>query len=126
MLVLVSLIICHYLADFCLTWPELIRVKADGKDQWPIVLHATIHALLMGFCLLVYGIEWQLLLLLVLLELLSHFIIDTTKARLSIRFPYWTDMRRKPYWMLYGLDQLLHQLVIVLIWYCYATLNYLK
>ncbi len=124
MLVLVSLIVCHYLADFCLTWPGLIRAKADGKDLWPIVLHATIHALLMGFCLLVNGIEWQLLLLLMLLELLSHFIIDTTKARLSIRFPYCADMQCKTYWMLYGLDQLLHQLVIVLIWYYYTTSSY--
>ena len=118
---LVALLICHYMADFCLTMPVMIRAKADGKKLWPIVLHATIHALLMGFCLLAYGIEWQLLLMLMLLELLSHFIIDTTKARLTNRFSYWADMRYKPYWMLYGFDQLLHQLVIVWIWYCYTT-----
>jgi hypothetical protein len=27
------------------------------------------------------------------------------------------DMQKKPYWMLYGFDQLLHLLVIVMIWY---------
>lgn len=44
-------------------------------------------------------------------------IIDTSKARLSVRFPYLSDIRGKPYWMLFGCDQLLHQFVIVIIWF---------
>jgi hypothetical protein len=118
MLVLVSLIVCHYLADFCLTWPGLIRAKADGKNFWPIALHATVHTLLMGICLYVYGIEWQLLCMMMILELTSHFIIDTAKACLTVRFPYLADVRCKPYWMLYGFDQLLHLFVVIIIWYC--------
>lgn len=116
-LLLVSLLVCHYLADFCLTFPAMIRAKADGRNLWPIVLHSSVHAVLIGLCLVAFGVEWQLLLLLILLELLSHFIIDTSKARLSVRFPYLSDIRGKPYWMLFGCDQLLHQFVIVIIWF---------
>ena len=97
--------------------PVMIRAKADGKTLWPIALHALIHALLMGVCLLVFGVKWGLLAQLLLLVFASHFIIDTVKARLSAHFPVLADAQRKPYWAIYGLDQLLHQLVVVAIWY---------
>ena len=116
-LLLIALLVCHYLADFCLTMPIMIRAKADGRERWPIALHAAIHAVLMGLCLLVYGIGWQLLLVLIVTELGSHFVIDVSKAQISIRFPYLSDNRHKPYWMLYGFDQLLHQMVVIVIWY---------
>jgi hypothetical protein len=117
-LMLVSLLICHYLADFCFTSPVMIRAKADGRNPWPILLHASVHALLIGLCLLIWGIEWKLVLMLMLVELISHFLIDTGKGRLISYFPILADQQKKPYWMLYGFDQLLHLLVIVGIWIC--------
>ena len=120
MVLLISLLVCHYLADFCFTTPSMILAKADGKNIWPILLHTVIHAVLMGLCLLVFGVPWKLILPLMLAELVSHFIIDTAKGRLTARFPLLADQKRKSYWMLYGFDQLLHQGVIVGIW-CYAT-----
>ena len=117
-LMLVSLLICHYLADFCFTSPVMIRAKADGRNPWPILLHASVHALLIGLCLLIWGIKWKLVLMLMLVELISHFLIDTGKGRLTSYFPILADQQKKPYWMLYGFDQLLHLLVIVGIWIC--------
>ncbi len=119
-LLLIALLVCHYLADFCLTMPVMIRAKADGRKLWPILLHAAIHAVLMGLCLMVYGLGWQLLLVLMMTELVSHFVIDVSKTQISIRFPYCSDNRHKPYWMLYGLDQLLHQIIVIVIW-CLAV-----
>ena len=116
-LLLVFLLVCHYLADFCLTWPKLVAAKSDGRNLWPIALHSSVHALLIGLCLIVFGVEWQLLLVLMMTELVSHFAIDVLKAQISIRFSYWSDNRYKPYWMLYGFDQLLHQMVVIVIWY---------
>ena len=114
---LAALLACHYLADFCLTWPALIQSKADGRNVWPIALHAAVHALLMGGCLLLYGTGLKLFLLLMVLEWVTHFLIDTMKVRLSAAIPLLADARHKPYWMLYGLDQLLHQIVVAAIWY---------
>ena len=115
---LISLLVCHYLADFCFTFPSMIRAKADGRNPWPIMLHAAIHSGLMAICLLLWTIPWKAVLLAMAVEWGTHFLIDWTKARLSTRFPRLADQQQKPYWMLYGLDQLLHQLVIVGIWYC--------
>ena len=117
---LIIMLICHYLADFCFTSPAMIRAKADGRNPWPILLHSSIHAVLMGVCLLVWGVRMKALILLVLFELVSHFVIDTSKGLLTARFPILADQQHKPYWMLYGLDQLLHQLVVVAI--CFASL----
>lgn len=117
MLLLITLLICHYLADFCLTWPALIRSKADGRNVWPILLHAAVHAVLMGCCLLVFGVSMELAFWLMLLELVTHFVIDTSKAAVSVKVPLLADVRQKPYWVLFGLDQLMHQLVVVVIWY---------
>lgn len=114
---LILLLVCHYVADFCLTLPMMIRAKADGRRAWPILLHATVHAILMGASLAVCGVGWGLILQLMVLELVTHFAIDTMKGRLTNRFTLLADQRRRPYWMLYGLDQLLHQLVVVAIWY---------
>ena len=84
---LIALLVCHYLADFCLTLPIMIRAKVDGRNLWPIFLHALVHALLVGLCLLIWGVTWNKLLLLMAIELISHFLIDTCKARLSVHFP---------------------------------------
>lgn len=116
-LFLVMLLVCHYLADFCLTSPSMIRAKADGRNPWPILLHATVHAGLMTICLLLWVTSWKTALLAIAVEWGTHFLIDWTKARLSARFPNLADQQQKPYWILYGIDQLLHQLVIVGIWY---------
>lgn len=117
-LLLISLLICHYLADFCLTTPAMIKAKADGRKAGPILLHACIHAMLMGLCMLLFGVSWKMLLLLMLAELVSHYLIDTTKGLLTARFHSLADQQKRSYWMLYGFDQLLHLLVIVGIWIC--------
>lgn len=117
----IVLLVCHYLADFCLTSPVMIRAKADGRNVWPILLHASVHAFLIGLCLLLWGISWKILLLMMLAELVTHFLIDTGKGQLTARYPTLADQQRKPYWMLYGFDQFLHLLVIVIIWHCSMT-----
>ena len=116
LILLIALLVCHYLADFCLTLPIMIRAKADGTQLWPIVLHSMVHAVLMGWCLLLFGVSVLTTLYLMVAEAMSHFIIDLSKARLSTHVPRLADATGKPYWMLYCLDQLLHQLVVVGIW----------
>jgi len=114
---LVVLLVCHYLADFCFTWKGLVRAKTDGRNAWQIAIHAGIHALLMGLCLLVACTGLKLLLLLMILEFATHFVIDVLKTWIMVRYNSFADISSKRYWVLYGADQLLHQFVVVLIWY---------
>jgi len=116
-LLLMTLLACHYLADFCFTSPSMIRAKANGRTAWPILLHAGIHAGLVSICLLLWCVSWKSLLMLAFVEFVSHFLIDTAKGRLTAHYLILVDMQKKIYWVLYGFDQLLHLLVIVMIWY---------
>ena len=115
MIRLLSLLICHYLGDFCFTSPGMIKAKADGRRPWPILLHSCIHAALVGLILVCWRVSWKLILLMMLLEVVSHFFIDLGKGRISARFPTLSDPKEKAYWMLYGFDQLLHLSVLLLI-----------
>ena len=92
---LIILLFCHYLADFCFTWPTMIRAKSDGHTLWPILQHALIHTVLVAICLAIWGIRWKLLVMLSILELLTHFLIDWGKGLLSARFPLLSDNKRK-------------------------------
>ena len=46
---LILLLLCHYLADFCLTLPVMICAKADGRGVGGIMLHAAVHAVIMEY-----------------------------------------------------------------------------
>ena len=116
--VLISLLICHFLADYCLTTPQMIEAKASGKHLQNIGLHAAVHATLMAVVLLSFCVSFVVVSALFALEFVSHFAIDYGKGFLGRKFPALGDNTKKAFWMLYGLDQLLHLLVIVVIVYC--------
>ena len=114
-LLLSALLLCHYLGDFCLTNKSMIRAKGNGKEYFPILLHAGVHAILMTMVLGIYGVSLYGCVAAFLIELVSHFLIDTCKSKLSVKFEVLKDNKRKPYWMLYGFDQLLHILVVIVL-----------
>lgn len=62
--------------------------KGRRKESLTDSIHATSHAVLIGLCLLVYNVDWKLLLVLIMIELVSHFVIDVLIAQIPIRFPY--------------------------------------
>lgn len=114
-LVLSALLLCHYLGDFCLTTKSMIRAKSSGKEYLPILLHAGVHAVLMTMVLALFSVSLQGCVAAFLIELGSHFVIDTIKSKLSVMYEALRDNRRKPYWMVYGFDQLLHILVTIVL-----------
>lgn len=114
---LISLLLCHYLADYQLTNRRMLVAKSDGQKILPIIEHAAVHATLMFFVLFVFKVSWQVVLLGFGIELGTHFVIDVSKGCITKRYPVFADMRRKPYWQLYGLDQFLHTLVVLLIYH---------
>lgn len=117
---LISLLICHFLADYCLTTPQMIEAKTSGKHLLHIGLHAAVHATLMAVVLLAFCVSFVVVSALFAIELISHFVIDYGKGFLGRKFPILGDNTKKPFWVLYGLDQLLHLLVIVAI-VCFAV-----
>lgn len=115
LVMLVFMLICHYLADFVLTTDKMIEAKSDGRQLGPIMMHASVHAVLMSCVVLLMLNGWECALAVFAIEAVTHFLIDTAKGRLTAHYPLLSDMHGKPYWMLFGFDQLLHLMVIVVI-----------
>ena len=112
-----ALLIGHQLGDFTpLSNRRIQQAKANGGPMGPIVLHAAVHALLVAAAvLLVAPPAPEVLALVVGLELVTHFVIDATRARLNLRAPILSDLEANPFWWALGVDQLLHGLVLVAI-----------
>lgn len=114
---LISLLFCHYLADY--TWLStawMLNAKRFGKPLFPIFIHALVHSLLMTLPLFIIlgGSNW---LYLIVLQLVTHFLIDVWKGRMNEWFPVLQSPANKLHWVIFGFDQTLHILVIILMTY---------
>lgn len=120
---LILFFICHWAADFThLSMPYMLEAKKIGKPLGPIYTHAMVHAVLMTVVIIFYGFAYGVpdmhsWVYYFWLQLISHFLIDTLKGKLNVWVPSVANPANKIYWYVFGLDQLLHTLVIILMWY---------
>lgn len=119
MKLLTLLFLCHLVGDFCLTSPWMLRAKSTGWPPLPILTHALVHAVLMGGALMICSVPVGQAFLLAGVEMGSHFLIDTLKGLANSRFPSLGEYKSQISWMVFGLDQFCHTLVILFI-YKYA------
>ncbi len=98
----------------------MLLAKRLGTPLYPIFIHALIHAFLFQIVLFLFVKDITLVGNLSLFELGTHFSIDVLKGRLNGWFPKLSNPANKFHWYVFGLDQFLHQLVIITIVY-YAT-----
>lgn len=121
--ILIGLFICHFLADFTpLSTPQMLNAKRLGSPLFPIFCHAAVHAWLMGIWLPVVlyidpSIPMSLWWKMVAFQLLTHFVIDVWKGKMNRWFPFLQNQASRGHWVLFGFDQLLHAVVIVLMSY---------
>lgn len=122
---LVLLFTCHWLADY--TWLStswMLNAKRFGKPLIPIAAHAGVHALSMGFVLHFYLnghlLKFDIVDKLILFQFGTHFLIDVWKGRMNGWFPLLQSPANKLHWVVFGLDQLLHAIVIITMVY-FAT-----
>lgn len=111
--ILIGLFICHFLADYThLSTAWMLKAKRLGKPLFPILTHAMIHTLLMGLLLGCLGVSNMLLLM--GFQLITHFLIDVWKGRMNSWFPLLQSPANKWHWIVFGFDQLLHAIVIII------------
>ncbi len=114
--ILATLFFCHFLADYThLSMPFMLNAKRLGTPLYPIFLHAFIHASLMLVCIvLFFGFSGMFALGLFLYQLITHFIIDVWKGKMNYWFPSLQSPANKWHWVIFGFDQFLHALVIII------------
>jgi hypothetical protein len=118
-IILIGLFICHFLADYTpLSTAWMLGAKRFGKPLYPIFCHAAVHYILMGLflriCLGGWFKSWDIISQVLLLQLFSHFLIDVWKGRMNGWFPELQSPANKSHWIIFGFDQLLHAVVIIL------------
>jgi hypothetical protein len=105
----------HFLCDFVLQTQNQ-AVKKGIYANIAGITHAGTHALFSIPALLILRVDLRALVVLVIAEFLVHYHTDWLKAR--------TDRKRAAvgqdhvFWMLFGLDQLVHQLTYIAMIYC--------
>lgn len=113
---LIALFVCHYLADFThLSTPTMLAAKRTGTPIGPIAIHASTHATLMGLAMVIMLSVDTLTLLFPLMafQFITHLIIDVLKGRMNVWVPSVSNPANKSHWYIFGLDQLLHAIVII-------------
>lgn len=117
---LILLFICHFLADYThLSTNWMLSAKRLGSPLFPIFIHACVHAGLMGITLMWYSVYVDRIhiygwIFLVHFQLISHFLIDVWKGKVNVWFPSLQNPANKWHWIVFGFDQLLHAIVIIL------------
>lgn len=116
-LLLMALNVCHFLADYThLSTSWMLNAKRFGKPLFPILCHACCHGTLMYFTLLLF-IDNTMAVTLCLFQVITHFLIDVLKGKTNVWFPTVSSPVNKSHWYLFGADQLLHQLIIIIMAY---------
>ncbi len=111
---LITLMFGHYIGDYThLSTKWMLDAKRVGKPIEPILAHAMMHCLLVWFILSLFGSSNPGL---VLVELITHFIIDVLKGKCNVWFPAVSNPANKSHWYIFGFDQFLHHVVLVVIW----------
>lgn len=109
---LIAFNVCHFFGDFVLVDDSMLSAKKLGSPIGPILTHSGVHAFLMaGVCLFFNPITISFI---YPLQFSTHFLIDLLKGKLNCWFPSLSSPANKRHWILFGFDQLLHQLVIIL------------
>ena len=115
LLLAASLLLAHWTADWTpLSRPWMLAAKKHGTPILPIAAHAAMHAVLMACVLIAFGVGALAIIIASLMQFLTHWFIDIGKGRLAAKLPVTADSTKTWYWMVMGLDQYLHQLVILL------------
>ncbi len=112
LLLLLNLV--HWAADFTqLSSARMLNAKRFGKPLFPILMHACVHASLVFVVILIFN-DVRMALILAAFQLVTHFIIDTLKGKMNTWFTPLQNLSNTFHWWIFGADQYLHQVVIIL------------
>ena|SRR6478752_2901954 len=116
-IVLIGLFFCHFLADFTqMSRPYMLSAKKFGAPVTPIAAHAAVHAVLMLIFLRIMGYKGINVATVVMLQWISHTLIDVTKGKINFYFPATREATNVSHWWVFGLDQFAHAVIIIIMW----------
>lgn len=114
--------VCHWAGDYThLSTDLMLQAKSKGSPIEPIIAHAVLHALLF-FLLLNFFVPFEIAGLCFFLQLFTHFGIDLLKGKLNVWYPSLSSPANRYHWWVFGADQFLHQVVIIVTVYIISNI----
>lgn len=104
----------HFIADFPLQFPYMLRKFSPHWDfVLPLSLHSAVHAFMtLAICLVYSPRLWWL----AVVDFVVHFVMDRIKSGPRYLGRY-NDIRTTSYWVALGFDQMVHHLThIYIVW----------
>ena len=108
----------HFVADFLLQPPYMWKNKGTYGHPGGI-WHAGFHGLLTVLILFACISPWRAIVI-AAVEIIAHYHIDWAKMRLNA-YAGWKCNEHPQFWLLLGIDQLMHQLCYIIILALVAT-----
>jgi hypothetical protein len=113
-LLLVIFQVKHFIADFPLQFPYMLKKLSPGWEfVFPLSMHCSVHAILTFLiCMFTVPSLWWL----AILDFCVHFIMDRIKSGPRYLGRY-NDVMRSSFWIALGFDQMVHHLThLFIIW----------
>jgi len=112
---LIGLLFCHYLGDFThLSRPYILKAKSIGYPLLPIFYHAHVHGFLAW--ILIWAVkDFTSGAIACYIIVPTHCGIDVLKGRLNVWYPKLANPENPCHWYVFGADQLLHIVVLILL-----------
>lgn len=115
---LFALFFCHWMADYThLSTNWMLSAKRLGSPLFPIFVHALMHGFLMSIAMIFIVKNPDIRCFYAFIfQVLTHWIIDVLKGRLNKWFPIVQSPTNKFHWWIFGIDQMLHSFVIIIMY----------
>lgn len=111
---LIAMLFAHWLGDYThLSRPYMLQAKRTGSPLIPILHHALAHAILQSITVYVFTEKIYETIAVFLFQLITHFAIDVWKGKMNVWFPPLSNPANPYHWYVFGIDQWLHQIVII-------------
>jgi hypothetical protein len=123
--IFLALNVAHFLGDFTPLNKWFIEAKHYGKPISLMLAHGAVNGTLYGLAIVCFAGIMPALTAMVI-ETVTHTLIDVLKGRINKRFPKVGDNTKAIHWTVMGADQLLHQTVLIFIvynMYLYGTVD---
>ena len=115
---LLALQLKHFLCDFVLQSTYQFRTKAIYGHVGGFI-HSGLHVLFTIPALLILGASGKAIAIILAVEFVVHYHADWMKSAVDKRYNWGTTDQR--YWILFGTDQLIHQLTYIGMLYVMAA-----
>ncbi len=110
----------HFIADYPLQFPYMLKKFRPGWDfLLPLTTHCLVHGVFTFAIVMFYNKQlWWL----AIFDFVIHFAMDRLKA--GPRYlGRWSDVTKAPYWITFGIDQMVHHLThIYIVWAIVTTI----